>query len=171
MYVQIDEDMETQDNMISLEDELFSFDRYFEANSRCVLSAPFGEGKSFFLNEFIKKKSSDYDFITLYPTGYQICDNKDVFEYIKRDILLALLALEPGFLDALDKTNAAIIWDSISECREDIVSCLPEINIGVHCTADVTISTANIVNTVCKVVAKCKKKRRFRRKPYQRLFQ
>ena len=153
--------METQDNMISLEDELFSFDRYFEANSRCVLSAPFGEGKSFFLNEFIKKKNSDYDFITLYPTGYQICDNKDVFEYIKRDILLALLALEPGFLDALDKTNAAIIWDSISECREDIVSCLPEINIGVHGTAGVTISTANIVNAVCKVIEKCKKKWRF----------
>lgn len=162
--------METQDNMISLEDELFSFDRYFEANSRCVLSAPFGEGKSFFLNEFIKKKSSDYDFITLYPTGYQICDNKDVFEYIKRDILLALLALEPGFLDALDKTNAAIIWDSISECREDIVSCLPEINIGVHGTADVTISTANIVNTVCKVVAKCKKKRRFGGNPIKDYF-
>ena len=162
--------METQDNMISLEDELFSFDRYFEANSRCVLSAPFGEGKSFFLNEFIKKKSSDYDFITLYPTGYQICDNKDVFEYIKRDILLALLALEPGFLDALDKTNAAIIWDSISECREDVVSCLPEINIGVHGTADVTISTANIVNTVCKVVAKCKKKRRFGGNPIKDYF-
>lgn len=162
--------METQDNMISLEDELFSFDRYFEANSRCVLSAPFGEGKSFFLNEFIKKKSSDYDFITLYPTGYQICDNKDVFEYIKRDILLALLALEPGFLDALDKTNAAIIWDSISECREDVVSCLPEINIGVHGTADVTISTANIVNTVSKVVAKCKKKRRFGGNPIKDYF-
>ena len=159
-----------QDNIISLESELLSFDRYFEANSRCVLSAPFGEGKSFFLNEFIKKKSGDYDFITLYPTGYQICENKDVFEYIKRDILLALLALEPGFLDALDKTNAAIIWDSISECREDIVSCLPEINIGVHGTADVTISTANIVNTVCKVVAKCKKKRRFGGNPIKDYF-
>ena len=162
--------METQDNMISLEDELFSFDRYFEANSRCVLSAPFGEGKSFFLNEFIKKKSSDYDFITLYPTGYQICDNKDVFEYIKRDILLALLALEPELLNAMDKTDAAIIWESISECREDIVSCLPEINIGVHGTAGVTISMANIVNTVCKVVAKCKKKRRFGGNPIKDYF-
>ncbi len=162
--------MEVQDNIISLEDELFSFDRYFEANSRCVLSAPFGEGKSFFLNEFIKKKSSDYDFITLYPTGYQICDNKDVFEYIKRDILLALLALEPELLNAMDKTDAAIIWESISECREDIVSCLPEINIGVHGTAGVTISTANIVNTVCKVVAKCKKKRRFGGNPIKDYF-
>ena len=162
--------METQDNIISLEDELFSFDRYFEANSRCVLSAPFGEGKSFFLNEFIKKKSSDYDFITLYPTGYQICDNIDVFEYIKRDTLLALLALEPELLNAMDKTDAAIIWESISECREDIVSCLPEINIGVHGTAGVTISTANIVNTVCKVVAKCKKKRRFGGNPIKDYF-
>ena len=162
--------MEVQDNIISLEDELFSFDRYFEANSRCVLSASFGEGKSFFLNEFIKKKSSDYDFITLYPTGYQICDNKDVFEYIKRDILLALLALEPELLNAMDKTDAAIIWESISECREDMVSCLPEINIGVHGTAGVTISTANIVNTVCKVVAKCKKKRRFGGNPIKDYF-
>lgn len=162
--------MEVQDNMISLEDELFSFDRYFEANSRCVLSAPFGEGKSFFLNEFIKTKSSDYDFITLYPTGYQICDNKDVFEYIKRDILLALLALEPEFLNALDKTNAAIIWESISECRDDIISCLPEINIGVHSAADLTISTANIVNAVRKVVEKRKKKRVFGGNPIKDYF-
>ena len=162
--------MEVQDNMISLEDELFSFDRYFEANSRCVLSAPFGEGKSFFLNEFIKKKCGDCDFITLYPTGYQICDNKDVFEYIKRDILLALLALEPEFLNALDKTNAAIIWESISECRDDIISCLPEINIGVHSAADLTISTANIVNAVRKVVEKRKKKRVFGGNPIKDYF-
>lgn len=170
LYVQIGEDMEVQDNMISLDDELLSFDRYFEANSRCVLSAPFGEGKSFFINEFIKKKSGDYDFITLYPTGYQICDNKDVFEYIKRDILLALLALEPDFLNALDKTKAEIIWESISECREDIISCLPEINIGVHGTADVTISTANIINAVRKVIEKRKEKRLFRGNPIKDYF-
>ena len=170
LYAKINCDMEVQDNIITLENELLSFDRYFEANSRCVLSAPFGEGKSFFLNEFIKKKSSDYDFITLYPTGYQICDNKDVFEYIKRDILLALLALEPDFLNALDKTSAAIIWESISECREDIISCLPEINIGVHGTTGVTISTANIVNTVSKVVEKCKKKKIFKGNPIKDYF-
>lgn len=170
MYVKIDFDMEVQDNIISLESELLSFDRYFEANSRCVLSAPFGEGKSFFLNEFIKKKSNDYDFITLYPTDYQICDNKDVFEYIKRDILLALLALDSSFLNALDKTNAAIIWESISECRQDIISCLPEINIGVHGTADFTLSTANIVNAVNKVLQKCKKKRIFKGNPIKDYF-
>lgn len=157
--------MEVKDNMISLEDELFSFDRYFEANSRCVLSAPFGEGKSFFLNEFIKKKSGDYDFITLYPTGYQICDNKDVFEYIKRDILLALLALEPESLNALGKTDAAIIWESISECRDDIISCLPEISIGVHGAANLTISVANIVKAVHKVVGKCKREWYFKGNP------
>ena len=159
-----------QDNIISLESELLSFDRYFEANSRCVLSAPFGEGKSFFLNEFIKKKSCDYDFITLYPTGYQICDNKDVFEYIKRDILLALLALEPDLLNTLDKTDAAIIWESISECHEDIISCLPEITIGVHGTAGATISTANVVNAVHKVIEKCKKRRFFKGNPIKDYF-
>lgn len=157
--------METRDNMISLESELLSFDRYFEANSRCVLSAPFGEGKSFFLKEFMKKKSSDYDFITLYPTGYQTCDNKDIFEFIKRDILLALLALDPVKLNALDKTEASIIWESISECKKDIISCLPEINIGIHGVVDMTVSTANIVNTLREVVVKYKRKRLLKESP------
>ena len=36
--------MEIQDKIISLENEMECFNRYFEANSRCILSAPFGEG-------------------------------------------------------------------------------------------------------------------------------
>ena len=84
--------MDNEANMISLETELLSFDRYFEANSRCILSAPFGEGKSYFLNEFIKSHVDEYDFITIYPTNYQICDNRDILEYIKRDILFGLIA-------------------------------------------------------------------------------
>lgn len=74
---------------------------------------PLGEGKSFFLNHFIKERSKDYDFITLYPTNYQVCDNKDIFEYIKRDILLALLALDPDAVKDYDQTCAQIIWETI----------------------------------------------------------
>ena len=125
--------MDNKANMISLETELLSFDRYFEANSRCILSAPFGEGKSCFLHEFIKMKQDEYDFITLYPINYQICDNKDILEYIKRDILLALLALSPEFLTGLDKAGAEMIWKSIADCKEDVISCLPEINVGGEC--------------------------------------
>ena len=150
--------MDVQDNVISLDDEIKCFGRYFDSNSKCILSARFGEGKSFFLKEFIKAKSGEYDFITLYPTNYQTCDNKDIFEYIKRDILLALLALDESILNGLDKTYAEIIWESIIECKGDLISALPEISIGISGAAGVSISTSNILAVVQKVLGKCRKK-------------
>ena len=146
--------MEESINGISLKEELASFGRYFDANSRCVLSAPFGEGKSYFLKEFIKEKSSEYDFITLYPTNYQVCDNKDVFEYIKRDILLALLALNPEILERYDKARAQIVWDSVMSCKGDVVSCLPDINIGISGISGTTISLSKILNVMCVILDK-----------------
>ena len=81
-----------EDIFAPLDEEITSFERYFSENNRCILSAPFGEGKSYFLNEFIKSQTDEYDFITIYPTNYQICDNRDILEYIKRDILFGLIA-------------------------------------------------------------------------------
>jgi len=43
-----------KDIFAPLDEEINSFKRYFRENDRCILSAPFGEGKSYFLNEFIK---------------------------------------------------------------------------------------------------------------------
>lgn len=162
--------MEIQDKVISLENEIECFNRYFEANSRCILSAPFGEGKSFFLNEFIKKKCDEYDFITLYPTNYQVCDNKDIFEYIKRDVLLGLLSLEPKFMKDLDRSKAELIRESILECKDGIISCLPEINIGVHGIADCNISTAKIINIVRQIIEKCRKRRLLNGNPLKEYF-
>lgn len=71
------------ERIIPLEAEIERFKHYFENNRRSILSAPFGEGKSFFLNEFRQAISVEYDIITLYPTNYQVCDNKDILEYIK----------------------------------------------------------------------------------------
>ena len=45
-----------------LDEEITSFKRYFSENNRCILSAPYGEGKSYFLNEFIKSQVDEYDF-------------------------------------------------------------------------------------------------------------
>lgn len=162
--------MDNKADMISLESELLAFDRYFEANSRCVLSAPFGEGKSCFLNEFIKRKQDEYDFITLYPINYQICDNKDVLEYIKRDILLALLALSPKFLTRLDKTEAEVIWESIADCKGDVISCLPEINVGISGMAGVSFSSSSIATVVSKVWEQYNKRRIFRGNPLREYF-
>ena len=86
--------------LIPIEHELNVFKEHLDINERTIFSAKFGDGKTFFLNEFKKKFSNDYEFITIYPINYQIADNKEVFEYIKRDILIQMVArnmIEPSY--------------------------------------------------------------------------
>lgn len=73
--------------LIPIDKELSDFKSHLEINERTIFSAKFGDGKTFFLNEFKKLYKDDYYFITLYPINYSIADNQDIFEYIKRDIL------------------------------------------------------------------------------------
>lgn len=70
------------------------FRHYLRANDRCVLSAAFGDGKSYFLEEFKKECSDEFVFITLHPVNYQVAQTYDIFELIKRDILLQLIVSE-----------------------------------------------------------------------------
>lgn len=66
----------------------------FENESRIIFSAKFGDGKSYFLNEFMKnydEKKNDYYFITLHPVNYVVEENRDVIENIKRVILFQLI--------------------------------------------------------------------------------
>ena len=78
-------------NIIPIDDKLNLFAEYLANNDRAILSARFGDGKTFFLEELKKSLSEEYHFLTLYPVLYQVADNKDIFEYIKRDILIQLL--------------------------------------------------------------------------------
>lgn len=77
---------------IPIDKELQAFDNHLKKNDRVIFSAPFGDGKSYFLNQFQKDYNNDYIFITLYPVNYQVVENYDVFELIKRDILVQLIA-------------------------------------------------------------------------------
>ena len=82
--------MDTIDIFQNIQD----FKQVFENESRIIFSAKFGDGKSYFLNEFIKsydEKKNDYYFITLHPVNYVVEENRDVIEYIKRDILFQLI--------------------------------------------------------------------------------
>lgn len=146
--------MDTEDNIIiPIEEEINSFDRYFRHNNRCILSAPFGEGKSFFINNFIKAKADEYHFITLYPANYQVCDNQDIFEYIKRDILLGLLAIAPEFLNSHNKSQIEIMWQALVKNKDEILSCLPDINIGIASNGT-TLPLSKMFSTISNI---CKK--------------
>lgn len=62
-------------------------------NERILFTAPFGAGKSTFLTEFFHKNEVSYFTLKLYPVNYSVSQNEDIFELIKFDILLQLVAL------------------------------------------------------------------------------
>lgn len=63
-----------------------------DLNRRILFTAPFGAGKSTFINEFQEEHNKEYRFIRLYPVNYAVSANEDVFELIKFDILYELMA-------------------------------------------------------------------------------
>ena len=149
-----------------LDEEIISFKRYFSENNRCILSAPFGEGKSYFLNEFIKSQIDEYDFITIYPTNYQICDNRDILEYIKRDILLGLIALDNTIIDGFDATKLGILRKAILESKDGVAECIPDINASVF-GMGLTFSPGKVVSTLSKIWESCKKQLEVDGNPYK----
>ena len=85
---------EKEMDTIDISQNIQDFKQVFENESRIIFSAKFGDGKSYFLNEFMKsydEKKNDYYFITLHPVNYVVEENRDVIEYIKRDILFQLI--------------------------------------------------------------------------------
>ena len=71
---------------IPIEDKEREFAAYLLTNKRIIFSAPFGDGKTYFLNKFFEGNEHFY-VIKLRPVNYSVAENADVFEYIKRDIL------------------------------------------------------------------------------------
>ena len=79
---------------IDISQNIQDFKQVFEKESRIIFSARFGDGKSYFLKKFMEsypKEANDYYFITLHPVNYVVEENRDVIEYIKRDILFQLI--------------------------------------------------------------------------------
>lgn len=79
---------------IDISPNIQDFKQVFENESRIIFSAKFGDGKSYFLKKFMEsypKEANDYYFITLHPVNYVVEENRDVIEYIKRDILFQLI--------------------------------------------------------------------------------
>ena len=109
-------------DIIPIDFEITTFSNYLDRNCRCILSARFGDGKSFFLNEFKKKTSDKYIFLTIYPVNYQVAENKDIFEYIKRDILLQILMTSAIDLSDEKYGFALRLWGFLNQKGKDLVS-------------------------------------------------
>lgn len=111
-----------------LKSKLFDFKNHLEHADRMILSAKFGDGKSFFLQKIREDVETfkEYEFITLYPVNYVVAPNEDIFEYIKRDILVQLVKL--GLLNKIDLNKlitSVFSFESFKEVISFLISCIP----------------------------------------------
>ena len=95
---------------IDITSELERFETHLENNPRTIFSAKFGDGKTNFLKEYIERHKEDTVFIVLHPINYSVATNEDVFEYIKRDVLVELTK-EPEFRNVNWKAVAQSIFN------------------------------------------------------------
>jgi len=77
-------------NQIPLDGVIKEFEEHLKSHPRTILSARFGDGKSFFLAAAEKKLKRRCAFLKIYPVNYQVAENQDIFEYIKRDLLFQM---------------------------------------------------------------------------------
>lgn len=113
---------------IPLTKELAAFNDHLANNKRVVLSAKYGDGKTTFLDTFKKTYQGCYTFVEIHPLNYSIAPNNDIFEYLKRDILLQLCdekeALDFNIdLDTLGKQF--FNWESLADVIKFILSTHP----------------------------------------------
>lgn len=107
--------------------ELKKFDAYLSNNNNIILSAWFGDGKSYFLQAF-KEYAATYDFITLYPVNYVVSGNRDIIEYIKYDILSQLVIDSKANgvpLDFNALTGSIFTADNIKEILAPLIENMP----------------------------------------------
>lgn len=111
-----------------LDNKLDEFKNHLEHADRMILSARFGDGKSFFLQKVRgdKERFDEYEFITIYPVNYVVASNEDIFEYIKRDILIQLTRL--GWLNSIDLNKlitSVFSFENFKEVISFLISCIP----------------------------------------------
>ena len=148
------------DKMIPIDSQLENFKQYLDNNRRCILSSRFGNGKSYFLSKFIEKNSENYLFIPIYPVNYQVMDNKDIFELIKRDILIRLLSNEDIKIDGLDDEKTCLFWHFLKTKSlgtiADILEMAPDITLPVDAGIDIGINIGNAIKKFREIIRKYK---------------
>ncbi|MBO0951574.1 hypothetical protein [Fibrella forsythiae] len=80
--------------IVNLDNPISLFESHLNKpdNKYILLSAPFGYGKTYFLNDFFTNRKEKYKTFWLSPVKYVVGQNEDIFEYIKTDIAIQLLA-------------------------------------------------------------------------------
>ena len=95
--------MQAPEFYIPIDTEISQFLLHLRTHPRTILSAKFGDGKSYFLDKFAKDSAVEDEFkiIRIYPINYQVVGDNDIFTLLKYDVLLQLLVFVLQLLDFL----------------------------------------------------------------------
>lgn len=113
---------------IDISGNLKKIAQYLEKTDRIILSAKFGDGKTYLLNELRNDAvmKDKYEFFTIYPVNYSVAKNEDVFEYIKRDIIVQLH--ERKLLENIDLNalfGSVFTFDDLTSVVSFLLSFVP----------------------------------------------
>ena len=113
---------------IDISGNLNNFAQYLEKTDRIILSAKFGDGKTYLLNKLRNDAvmKDEYEFFTIYPVNYSVAKNEDVFEYIKRDIIVQFY--EKKLLEKIDLNalfGSEFAFDDLTSVVSFLLSCVP----------------------------------------------
>ena len=111
--------------IIDITNRLRDFEEHLNLNRQTILSAKFGDGKTYFLNEYIRQHEADTFFVVLHPINYVVSPNEDIFEYIKRDILCALMHTEElQNIDWKKTIKDVLLSKDFAELTDDMLTML-----------------------------------------------
>lgn len=100
-------------------------------NTKIFFSAPFGQGKTTFLNEFFKQEKETYEVFRIFPVNYSVASNQDIFRYIKADLLYQLVVDKVSEFDKLDasylKTIPTFIKKNPDKILAPFLMLIPEV--------------------------------------------
>lgn len=104
------------DYMIPVDHAIEDFREHLKCHPRTILSAKYGDGKSYFLDAFMNDMDvrNEFQFIKLYPVNYQVLENRDVFEVIKYDILMQM-----GLQEMIDLSYSVSSRDAFFYCMKN----------------------------------------------------
>lgn len=113
--------------VVPVNDAIEAFGNHLDAYPRTILSSKFGDGKSYFLQKAKEdtKLREEYEFLTIYPVNYQVAGNKDVFEILKRDILVQLMLHEMINGNVKLSKSDAFSWFLQMKCGSLLMDFLP----------------------------------------------
>ena len=104
------------DFRVPVDSAIQDFKEHLRCHPRTILSARYGDGKSYFLDAFMKDSGvqNEFQFIKLYPVNYQVLENHDIFEVIKYDILMQM-----GLQDMIDLSYSVLPHDAFFYCMKN----------------------------------------------------